>query len=105
MAEMIAAGIKHRNASPPLFRLARRLGFQPRLPHYVPFARIALMNGGYFCVTWGLFMWGLFWRHQSMPVLVAIGSAVFAGVLFGVFMALYYRYSRKRHGLSDWDAL
>ena len=105
LAELEASGIKRSNYAPPLFHLARRLGARPRLPHYMGFWQAVALTGPFFAVTWGLFMWIVFWLPRGLTGWAALLAALVAGLLFGIGMALYYRYSAKRAGLSRWEAL
>ena len=105
LAEIDAAGIKRANAPPPVFRLARRLGLSPRPPHYMSFARAALLTGPAFGLIWGLLMWVLTWRDQDLPMLIALLSSILAGALFGLMLAGYYRWSASEAGLSRWEDL
>ncbi|MEM7732705.1 MAG: DUF6404 family protein [Pseudomonadota bacterium] len=85
--------------------LLRRLGKRPRPPHYDRFWRAALVQGGFFGPVFGFFMYLLVWRNDGMPPAAALLIAVLSGVLFGVTMALYYRWVKSHHTLTDWNKL
>jgi uncharacterized integral membrane protein len=69
------------------------------------FTRAALLMGPSFGAIWGGVMWALTWRAQELPLGVAIVASLLAGVLFGLAMAAYYRWSGARAGLSRWQDL
>lgn len=103
--ELEGSAIQPMNYAPPVFRIARALGLQPRPPHYMSFKRAALLLGPAFGLIWGLVMWLLSWRAAEMPVIVALLASVLAGVLFGLAMAGYYRWAGGQAGLSRWEDL
>jgi cytosine/uracil/thiamine/allantoin permease len=47
-------------------------------------------------------MWLLFWSHQHFSIAIGLIAALGAGVLFGVFMASYYAYGRRKYGIPLW---
>jgi hypothetical protein len=61
--------------------------------------------GIWFGGVWGILMWFAQWRALGYSMMAAVISAVFAGALFGFMIAGYYEWSRRKHGLSDWDDL
>ncbi len=93
------------NVAPPILKVQRRLGWLVRPPHYAPFWRVLLGYTLWFGPVWGVMMWFISWRGDGVPVLVAIGSAAFAGVFFGAMMALYYAWGRRKYKLSRWEDL
>lgn len=105
MAELEASGIKRANFAPPLFRVARAIGLRPRPPHYMSFARAALLAGPAFGLLWGLLMWGVAWQGSGMPVGFAVLASLLSGAIFGVAMAGYYRWAASEAGLSRWQDL
>ena len=104
-AELTATGMRRANVDPWLDRWLRRRGLRLRPPHYRDPWRYGVGLGVYFAVTWGVAMWLVFWSAQGMPVPVAIGTAVFAGMGFGLIMALYMAWGRRRYRLTRWDDL
>jgi hypothetical protein len=102
MAELEASGIKRANYAPPLFRVARAIGLRPRPPHYMSFARAALLAGPAFGLLWGLLMWAVAWQQSGMPMGFALLASLLAGILFGLAMAAYYRWAASEAGLSRW---
>ncbi|RUO31997.1 hypothetical protein CWE12_03125 [Aliidiomarina sedimenti] len=102
MQELKASGIWKSNSMPPALIILWKLGIKAKPPHYKRFMQNALPLGVWFAVVWGLLMWFLQWRHQGFPVSAAIVTALVGGVFFGVFMAAYYRWSARKHQLSDW---
>lgn len=104
-AEMTAAGLGASSSYPPLFRLLSRLGLPMRPPLYHGFAMNFLFQALFFGVTWGAILYFWIWRGQGMPMAAVISFAALAGVLFGLFMALYARWQAKRKNLSRWENL
>lgn len=104
--QMLAAtGMWRSNFEPPLVRLLWRLGVDVPPPHFAPFRGSALTAGGCFAFAWGLFMWLFVWRSQGISITVSLISAVIAGAIFGIAMASYYAYGRKRYALPPWRSL
>ena len=102
-AELAAAGISTYYSW--LDRALPRLGLRLRPSHDRNPWRVGIAMGVYFTVFYGPSMWVLVWAAHGMPILLAMGAAVFAGVLFGVFMALSLAFSRRRHRLTRWEEL
>ncbi|MEK2646081.1 DUF6404 family protein [Bdellovibrio sp. BCCA] len=65
--------------------------------------QIALSLGINFAAGWGLAMHFVSWRRHNMPISLQVAASVFAGVLFGVSMAIYYKSQRKKYGLTTWE--
>ncbi len=105
MAELEGSGIKRLNYAPPVFRVARRLGLRPRPPHYMSFLRATLLMGPAFGLLWGAVMWMLSWRGGDLPIIVAVIASLLAGMLFGLLMAVYYRWAGGEAGLTRWEDL
>ena len=104
-AEMLAAGLKPSHTNPLLFKLLARLGMNVRPPHYKPFAANVLIYGWFFGLSWGIAMYWLIWRGQGMPVPVASGIALLAGLLFGILMSTFTLWQRRSKSLSRWQDL
>ena len=74
----------------------------------MPFWQCALLLGVAFGASWGLLMAllqllgvglaGLPWRAN-------FASALLAGALFGLIMAMYYAHGRRKHNLPAWHSL
>lgn len=103
IAEMQGRGVGASTAAPPLFRLLWARGFQIPPPLFLGFVPLALGTGGFFAVAWGVVMWLLVWRVTNLPVGMAIIISLFAGLLFGISMAGYFRWKAARLGISSWD--
>ena len=104
-AELATTGMWRANYDPWPDRWLRRFGLRLRPPHYRDPWRYGVGLWVYFAVTWGILMWLVVWSAQDMPILLAMGAAVFAGVLFGVFMAISLAFGRRRHRLTRWEDL
>lgn len=106
MTELEGTSILHGNYEPPLHKLLRRLGLHVRPPHYAGMPTNMLTTGIPFGVLWGALMWLFVWEDQSgMTVTIALWAGFFAGMLFGVGMAIYYRWAARKHGLTPWPQL
>ncbi|UTH76385.1 DUF6404 family protein [Chromobacterium sp. IIBBL 290-4] len=100
-------GIGKANYAPPLFKLLWRLGLNCPPPHFLPFWQATLLLSGFFGPAWAAWMW-LFDHFFSWPQpsgLVRLLSMLFTGSLFGLTMALYYAYGRRKYRLPKWEAL
>ncbi|WP_430387835.1 DUF6404 family protein [Dyella sp. 20L07] len=104
--QMLAAtGIHQANYAPPATRLMWRLGINVPPPHFARFTSTALGFGVYFALAWGLLMKFGFDLFDHLSLLGCVMAAGAAGLFFGVFMAGYYAWGRRKHGLPTWDAL
>lgn len=102
---MDAAGVKPGLSRPPLWRLLWRLGVEIPPPLFMSGWGRALFSGLSFAVFWGALMWLLIWRAQEFPPMAAIGSAVFAGLLFGAMTTAVSLRKRRKLGLPPWGQL
>ena len=98
------AGVWRWNGMPPYLRLFRRLGLEPRPPYYASFSKIALLFGTSFAVAIGFFHFFISPYQAPLFPMTLIRLAA-AGALFGISMAVWYRYVRTKNGLSSWDDL
>ena len=103
--ELSATSILPSNSRPPSHRIARRLGFQIRPPHYNTYAKNWLFGFLLFTPLWGLAKWSIRWSEEGTSIFVAVISSAFAGLMFGCAMAFYYRRSSLKHKLTDWSQL
>jgi Family of unknown function (DUF6404) len=100
-----ATGMWRSNYAPPLFQIMWRMGADVPPPHFVGFAAITLLMGGFFGVLWGLFMWFVLWSGSGASIGLAVFASSFAGLAFGLCMAAYYSYGRRKHKLPRWNEL
>lgn len=103
--EVNEAGIWSANSIPLYVRMMRKLGFQPKPPHYRSFLSNLLGMGIFFALFWGVTMYFSTWRADEKSVAECFILALVAGMVFGGFMAVYYHRSAKRHSLTRWEAL
>ena len=100
-------GMNKANYAPPLFRLLWRLRADCPPPHFLPFWQAAALAGVFFALAWaaliGLFGQILSWPRPHGLALPLI--ALLVGALFGLAMALYYAYGRRKHRLPQWETL
>jgi hypothetical protein len=100
LAILAATGLSRSSYEPPLYRLLWRVGLFLPPPHFASFGFNFVFNGVWFGAVWGTIMWLLVWSHQSWSGDAAI-TAVAAGVLFGLIMAVYFRYSARKLAFLD----
>jgi hypothetical protein len=105
LAQLAATGIMKSNYAPPLFRILWRMGVYVRPPHFASFSSNFLLTGTWFGLVWGVLMWLFVWPATGQMPLAALAAALFAGGMFGLSMALYYRYGARKHKLSDWSQI
>lgn len=105
MNELEQSGMWRSNYAPIVMRIQRRLGQEVRPPHYASFMSTAIGYAFWFGGVWGILMWFAQWQAQGYTISAAVISAAFAGILFGAMIAGYYRWSGRKHGLSDWGDL
>jgi hypothetical protein len=87
--------------APPLFRLLWRLGFRVPPPHFLDFTTNFVFASSFFSVMWGFLMWLAEWPRQGLSLGIA-GSAISAGLLFGLGMAGYDRYVARKYRIPLW---
>ncbi|WP_198116729.1 DUF6404 family protein [Massilia rhizosphaerae] len=105
LAVLSQRGLSRNHAEPLLFRLLWKLGVNVRPPHFLGFASIALVYGGWFTGVWGVLMWMLVWSHQGVGIAGVALRALAAGACFGLLMAWFYTRERKEFALPAWEAL
>lgn len=88
----------------PADKILKRFGVEKPPVYFWSFKGIALAIGGYFGLVWGAVMYFLVWAPAKMPLAVAFGTAVCTGALFGLAMAWYVVRSKKKLGLTTWEA-
>ncbi|MEK0266565.1 DUF6404 family protein [Stenotrophomonas rhizophila] len=94
--------------APPLHRLLWRMGLRVPPPLLASFSTNLLLMGGLFGLLWSVLWQALMWLLFELgpfPLAITVGSAVMAGLLFGVMMALLMRYQRRRYQLPAWKTL
>ena len=64
-----------------------------------------MLTGSFFGLVWGLLMWFWQWSDTGMSAGFAAALSVVAGLLFGLSMASYYAYGRRKHRLPPWTSL
>jgi hypothetical protein len=104
LAMLSARGLARRHAAPLLFRLLWTCGVRVRPPHFLGFAQVAIVYGGWFTCAWGLLMWGLVWSAQGLDLPAVLVRATGAGAMFGLTMAWFYRRERREFKLPAWES-
>jgi LPXTG-motif cell wall-anchored protein len=104
IAEMEQLGVSTYTAAPPFFRMLWGMGLRLPPPLFMGFAPLMLITGAIFAVFWGAGMWLVSWRMQGdMPMWLTFAVSIFAGLLFGLAMAAYYRSKSRSLPLPSWQ--
>ena len=104
LLELEKTAIRKSSYLPPAHRLLRMLGGKPRPPHYNSYLVNVITLSVFFAIGWGILMWLFLWSSINLSFGIMVLGALSAGTLFGLMMALYYKFSFKKNSLSDWDA-
>jgi Family of unknown function (DUF6404) len=104
---LAATGIKSANYLPPAVRILWRFGVEVPPPHFMPFGKSALAAGTAFGFGWGTVMYllSLFIPRLNFSVQALSVASLAVGVLFGLSMATYYAFGRRRNRLPEWESL
>lgn len=105
MEELASAGVQKSAHATGALHLAKALGFKPRPPLYASVLSNTISLGAIFAIVWGLLMYVFAWGASNVPIYVALGAAIIAGLLFGLLMAFFFRFVRRRKKLTCWDDL
>lgn len=103
--ELKESGIWKSNGMPPALIMIWKLGIKAKPPHYNAFSKNAFLLGVWFASAWGLLMWFLQLRSLGFSILGATILSLVGGILFGLTMAAYYKWSARKHRLSNWTDL
>jgi len=98
-------GMWESNYLPPAVRLLWSLGVKVPPPHFASFWMSGAVTGFFFGIVWGALMWFTQWEHAGMGLAQAGWSAAAAGLFFGLSMAGYYAWGRRKHALPAWEQL
>ena len=104
LALLARSRIRYSHYQPPVTRLLWRLGFNTPPPHFCGFFFNTILFAAIYGVVWGTFMWLVTWRHHHTPLNAAVIASV-CGLAFGLMMATYYAYGKRKHKLPSWRAL
>lgn len=105
MAVLRRHGIPQHSSEPVQLRLFRKLGMEVRPLHFESFWRTTLVSSLWFGPFWALFMWFFRWREEGMGLHMAVLAALIVGLCFGLSMAAYYAWVRRKHKLPSWESL
>lgn len=98
------AGLNEGNYSPAMYKIYWKLGFRLAPPHFLAFWANALISG----VPLGLCATGLYIMSHSETTLVPIEIfllSTLTTIAWGSTVAAYYRISRIKHHLPDWNSV
>lgn len=98
-------GLPRRAAEPPSALVLRALGCKLRPFAFESFWRAVFLSAAWFSPCWGLAMWFWRWRGEGLSVPGAVLVALLTGLFFGLSMACYLAYYRKKHQLPTWESL
>jgi membrane associated rhomboid family serine protease len=105
LALLAQTGIRPTVYAPPAVLLLWKLGVKVPPPHFMSFLSLASLCAVWYAPVWGLWMWIFVWFRQGKSVGSAATVACVAGLLFGLAMAVYYAWDRKKKGLPDWESI
>jgi hypothetical protein len=100
---LASKGIRRQAYAPTLVKGLWRLGLKVPPPHFAGFFGTFAISAGVFGVAWGLVMWFAYWSSHGGEPLMAAGVSVVVGLLLGLVVASYYRYSARKHSIPRWD--
>jgi membrane associated rhomboid family serine protease len=98
-------GIPLHLSEPMYLRLFRRTGLEIRPLHFESFWRTTLIGAAWFAPWWGVVMWFFRWRDVGLDPGHAVVASAICGLCFGLVMACFYAYSRRKHHLPAWESL
>ena len=85
---------------PPAHRLAVKFGIQFRPPHYNSFVSTFIAFALFMSLTMVISGWIVGLSSLTITILNFIG-----GIVMGLWMALYIRFTAQKHNLSKWSDL
>jgi hypothetical protein len=104
IADLRKQGMSPYTVAPPLFRLLWALGFKVPPPLFLGFLTLTLLTGASFGILWGVVMWQLQWQAWHVPLGLKVIIATGVGLMFGLYMATYFRWKAKHLRLPPWDS-
>ena len=102
---LAATGMSRNNYAPSALRVLWRLGVDAPPPHFASFAANAFVFGSFFAVSYGLTVRLIDGSAAFRSPGLALLRIAISAVCFGVAMASYYAYGRRRYGLPFWRDL
>jgi general stress protein CsbA len=103
VADLKAKGVNRYTTAPPLFRLVWSFGFELSPPFYISFFPIMLFAASWFGTWMGVCTWLIFMRRRRSLTLTGFLLPIgVASLLFGFYVALYYRWKAKQLNLPEW---
>jgi hypothetical protein len=103
LALLEATPIQRSNYAPPLFRFLWRVGVRVPPPHFLGFTANFFITGAFFGIVLGATLWFALWSLSGISSWLAVSAATFAGVLFGLCMAGYYRFGAHKERIPLWN--
>lgn len=88
-----------------VFRLLTKYGINIRPFHYNDFVKNFFIHSIQFALIGGGLMWFFIWQPQDVPITTIANKSIYVGLMFGLLMAFYYKYSALKHNLRKWDKL
>jgi hypothetical protein len=98
-------GVKRPAYAPTIVTLLWRAGLEIPPPHFAPFLGVFTFAAAFIAIAWGLLMWFVVWAPHGEAVVTAIMISALVGVLAGLVIAGYYRYSSRKLALPRWEKL
>lgn len=98
-----ATGMRSGRYAPPAHRLMWRFGWYVAPPHLATFTGNVFFLGAWFGLTFGVVMSIAAWSREGVPIVAQVVVAIFAGLAFGLSMAIYYRRGARKQQLPSWS--
>ncbi len=105
LSMLAKTGIWPSNYAPPLFHLLWSLGMNVPPPHFIRFVSIVIFMVAFFGGVLSLFVSPMLWSTTGISGTQVLIFGVLTGLAFGLAMASYYAYGRRKHQLPGWNEL
>lgn len=104
-ALMSESGLRKSNRIPFTYRFLWGMGIKKVPALFASFGSNVCFLGIYFAVFYGCIMWFITRHPRGMGILSSIVTSLFAGLFYGICMAVVFRSRRKAKSLPDWKQL
>lgn len=102
---LAAKGLKRSVYEPNHLRLLWYFGFDTPPPHFASFLSNIAINSIVFSILWYIFRAVFQWLQKGYFQSTDIYDTIFVSAIYGVGMAVYYAYSRRKNELPTWQGL
>ncbi len=100
--ELPQKGLGKLTIAPPIYRLLWKMNIKIPPPHFSSFIFLFIFLFIFYTIFLGIFGGlSLIWRQENLSIDYLLSLFV-PGILFGLFMGGYYKYSAKKHKIPLW---